>query len=482
MESIFDEHARKNKVVDSPASPDGSITSPPLSPSIFDKSQPNRPPPGSLSQHSDQQLASQTPSVFAHSITQGPAPDTITITGPTDTVSMPLNSHPVIVMALSLITVNAYWLFWLSRTYRRIRVINSQATKITPGKALGYLFIIIFNAFWFIRIAYDLPRAIGRIAANKKKGVQIPSVAATAMFLLGTLWIVGSGIDGRPINAPFVVGFEALFLGATGYCQSLLNQCAAVSRGGIQKRQRPVKFLYGAAIVWLFCAVALFWQVAHMFDKVMPQREFMRSVNAESAQLVANPYDLMALDVQVRAAVNQAREFDALAEVVYRRAQQASNSAREIRGTTLNDSDGSTYVGEVGGESGREYPSGLGVSTETSATVYSGEFVNGAADGYGVITSRSSVGERRWAGQISQGHASGAGQVHLAVDGSIFSGTTGDGFGVITFGSNGLKYEGQTMDGSPQGYGVIWDSSGAVSEQGVWKKEKLTTALGAPSK
>jgi hypothetical protein len=150
----------------------------------------------------------------------------------------------------------------------------------------------------------------------------------------------------------------------------------------------------------------------------------------------------------------------------------------QVTGTTLNDSDGSTYVGQVAGESGQEYPNGLGVSTETDGTTYAGQFVGGAADGNGVFTVPSGAGERRWTGEMARGHASGAGKL-LAPSGSTFSGLTSDGSGVIDFGSSGLRYEGQTTDGVPHGYGVMWDSGGAVSEQGIWEQEELRTALGA---
>lgn len=135
----------------------------------------------------------------------------------------------------------------------------------------------------------------------------------------------------------------------------------------------------------------------------------------------ASPYELSLLDVQVRSAVEEARTAAAQADRTYRRAKQASESAQAVNGTTLSDPDGSTYVGEVSGESGQEYPNGLGVSTETNGATYAGMFVDGAAAGHGVLIVPSGAGERRWTGQMVGGRAAGTGKL-LSPDGSTFSG------------------------------------------------------------
>jgi hypothetical protein len=190
-------------------------------------------------------------------------------------------------------------------------------------------------------------------------------------------------------------------------------------------------------------------------------------------------YKQSSLDVHVRDAVESARWSAAWANRDYHRTIQDSRFAQELARNSLSyERNGSTYVGQVAGENGQEYPNGLGVITETDRTTYSGQFKDGAAKGHGVLTVPSSTGERRWTGLMDAGHPSEAG-ILLTADGSTFSGLTSKASGVIDFGSSGLKYEGQTLDGVPQGYGVMWDSFGLISEQGVWGQGKLITALGA---
>jgi CspA family cold shock protein len=211
-----------------------------------------------------------------------------------------------------------------------------------------------------------------------------------------------------------------------------------------------------------------------------PGTSSVRALCVRLARLAPNAYELRAIDAQVRSAVEHARASAAQADEAYRLASKAGNSAQtDVGYTTLKDPDGSTYTGHVAGESGEEYPNGLGVSTEADGTFYAGMFVKGVAEGYGLFIVPSSAGKRVWVGQMAGGHASGTGKL-LTPDGSTFLGLISNGFGVIDFKGSGLRYEGQTEDGVPQGYGLMWDRNGELSEQGVWEKGELTTPLGVP--
>jgi len=161
--------------------------------------------------------------------------------------------HPALAMLLTLATVNIFWLFWLYRSVKLVRSIAPRATNLTPGKAVGFLLIPIFGIYWFVRVAYDLPRAISRTAGTRPEG-RVARAIATSMCLIGPiLWVLTARLRGNSI-LPGIIGCEVLFLGFIGYCQSTLNQALLVSAGRVPGRQRSAGILYGAGIVWAICA------------------------------------------------------------------------------------------------------------------------------------------------------------------------------------------------------------------------------------
>jgi hypothetical protein len=162
-----------------------------------------------------------------------------------------------------------------------------------------------------------------------------------------------------------------------------------------------------------------------------------------------------------------------MADKAFVRAARDCGTATKIGGDTLDAPDGSKYVGQVVDG----VPEGLGVSNEPNGTFYAGDFVHGVAQGYGVYRTRSDSGVRQWTGQFRDGAPSGEGQLVME-DGAIFSGKAMAGSGVIDFSKEGTKYEGQTQDGLPQGYGVLWRGNGSVSKQGMWNQGTLSSSLG----
>jgi hypothetical protein len=85
-----------------------------------------------------------------------------------------------------LLTFNIYWLFWLYKVYKEVRAHSSKATTVTPGFAVGLLFIPIFGIFWFIRIVVDFPRAIRRMQQDDPMGEPLlPNAAVSTLLLVG---------------------------------------------------------------------------------------------------------------------------------------------------------------------------------------------------------------------------------------------------------------------------------------------------------
>jgi hypothetical protein len=94
-----------------------------------------------------------------------------------------------------ILTVNIYWLFWLHKTYKEIRAHTPGATDVTPGKAVGFMFIPFFNIYWFFRIMTDMPRAIRRMQEDDPLGEPpLNNGLITGLLIAG---ILGNGIMGQ---------------------------------------------------------------------------------------------------------------------------------------------------------------------------------------------------------------------------------------------------------------------------------------------
>ncbi|MBN1865444.1 MAG: DUF4234 domain-containing protein [Victivallales bacterium] len=77
-----------------------------------------------------------------------------------------------------LFTLNIYNLFWLYRVFKELNIL--KATCVTPGKAIGYLFIPFYNLYWLFVVWKELGDSIGR--AYEKAGFMKPNV--------GFVWLV----------------------------------------------------------------------------------------------------------------------------------------------------------------------------------------------------------------------------------------------------------------------------------------------------
>lgn len=189
--------------------------------------------------------------------------------------------HPATAVALTLVTLNIYWLFWLASTFKRIRQLNPSATNITPGKAVGFLFIPLFGPLWFVWIAFSLPQATACARSSGKSGYGFASIAAGLMCLVGSLWIFGLAFTGVPARIAWIAGCEALFLGFIAYCQAMLNS-AACAVAGIPARGRPEIVMAGAAGFAAVCAlVGAFFSYASTPRDITPILEGVHRLAGE---------------------------------------------------------------------------------------------------------------------------------------------------------------------------------------------------------
>ncbi len=119
-----------------------------------------------------------------------------------------------------LFTINLYWLYWLYQTYKEVRAHSPAATKVTPGRAVGFLFIPFLNVYWVFRVFVDFPRAIARLQRHDPRGEEVLlAPAITVLTILGFL-MNASAVGLGP--GSLLIG-EALFCCAFVACQTTLN-------------------------------------------------------------------------------------------------------------------------------------------------------------------------------------------------------------------------------------------------------------------
>jgi len=174
--------------------------------------------------------------------------------------------------------------------------------------------------------------------------------------------------------------------------------------------------------------------------------------------------DLARLDPQVRAAVEDARRNETLANAAAARAAIAAqhaeaNIGREQPGEDVrvfsDDHAGDRYAGQFRGqyEGVGVYSWAINAGNSFGAQSYAGEFANDAPNGAGVYAWRDG---KRYAGQMASWQREGTGVFRLA---------------------DGRHYAGQWSGDRMTGLGAEWNAQGQLTRQGIWSNGELVTPL-----
>jgi hypothetical protein len=90
-------------------------------------------------------------------------------------------------LLLFIVTMGIYFFFWLYRTVKDLKTNFESDIPYTPGKAVGFLFIPIFNIFWALYLLFSLPLKIKKIEDKhfgKVVGFNYHPVLIILLFLL----------------------------------------------------------------------------------------------------------------------------------------------------------------------------------------------------------------------------------------------------------------------------------------------------------
>jgi len=101
--------------------------------------------------------------------------------------------HPLTLVALGTASLGLYWFFWIHRRYREVLLARPGVTALTPLKAVGLLFVPIFNVYWLFRILGDLGRSISELQADASLTPRPRQVWTVVVGLGSVLLAVVSG-------------------------------------------------------------------------------------------------------------------------------------------------------------------------------------------------------------------------------------------------------------------------------------------------
>lgn len=129
---------------------------------------------------------------------------------------------PVAFVTLMVVTIHIYLYYWIYQTYKDVTTHSPGVTQISPGRAVGFLFIPLFNVIWALRLFGDIPRSVAELQSRHPLGEPTLNKAlATGLVVAGwvLLFVGGYMLDWRVL----IVG-EPLFLAGFVLVQNALNQ------------------------------------------------------------------------------------------------------------------------------------------------------------------------------------------------------------------------------------------------------------------
>ena len=92
-----------------------------------------------------------------------------------------------------------YWLVWVYKVHKEMRVYTNFGYAISPGKALGFCFIPLFNIFWRIYMPYKLAEGVRQYLGHRSRVFDPGSVLAFYILAL--------------VPGSCVLGLDLLFTG-----------------------------------------------------------------------------------------------------------------------------------------------------------------------------------------------------------------------------------------------------------------------------
>lgn len=129
-----------------------------------------------------------------------------------------------------LLTGCLYQWFWMYRIFKELHA--RKATDVTPGRAIGYLFIPFYNFYWVFRVWYE----VGRGVQNAYAAAQLDRPLTGVVWFASVSWIIATCLN---LAVP-LAGFPISLIGVSVSVWTIqyhmnrlgeLEQCGGIDRG-----------------------------------------------------------------------------------------------------------------------------------------------------------------------------------------------------------------------------------------------------------
>ena len=131
-----------------------------------------------------------------------------------------------------ILTFGIYHLFWLGRIFTELH--SRRATTITPGKAVGFLFIPFFNLVWVFMVWKEIGDAISRQYVSA--GLRPPGTAVVWLAPVSLILGLVLNIAAPPLGSVIILILLPISM---GLAQSWMNELATIPVGSFQEEEPP---------------------------------------------------------------------------------------------------------------------------------------------------------------------------------------------------------------------------------------------------
>ena len=154
-----------------------------------------------------------------------------------------------------LIAAIVYWCFCVFRVHEILGEVSSGQYPITPGQAVGFQFIPLYNWYWFFKWTGELANTVNHLLGAKKITPWIPGLALSLSAVVARIVDPGMGLFVSFAVADYLArNLKAAIQGMELPIQDYAVKCPS---GGRVKTPVAVIILLGVILLAILAAIAI---------------------------------------------------------------------------------------------------------------------------------------------------------------------------------------------------------------------------------
>ncbi|CAN5255227.1 hypothetical protein BH20ACI1_BH20ACI1_04020 [soil metagenome] len=137
-----------------------------------------------------------------------------------------------VLMLIPLLTLS---ILHLIQVYRIWNVINDGQSRMTPGKAIGFLFIPVFSIYWIFQVWSGFPADYNAFVDRYRLNQKVPLLNATVYQLFPVVIL----LSGLIITVPILLVYFAVLLNKTNVAIDNLKIAFAETQTQLPQQPSP---------------------------------------------------------------------------------------------------------------------------------------------------------------------------------------------------------------------------------------------------